>query len=91
MPYIKNLKRAELDPTFIESTMLPTNSGELNFCITRLCDDYINRRGLKYEQINAVIGALECAKLELYRRIAAPYEDRKIKTNGDVYDTTERA
>jgi len=32
------------------------------------------------------IGALECAKLELYRRVAAPYEDTKIAENGDVYD-----
>ena len=32
-----------------------------------------------------VIGALECAKLELYRRIAAPYEDTKIQENGEVY------
>jgi hypothetical protein len=32
-----------------------------------------------------VVGALECAKLELYRRLAAPYEDQKIKLNGDAY------
>lgn len=30
-------------------------------------------------------GALECAKLELYIRIARPYEDAKIHDNGDVY------
>ena len=29
--------------------------------------------------------ALECAKLELYRRLAAPYEDEKRKETGDVY------
>jgi hypothetical protein len=27
---------------------------------------------------------LECCKLELYRKIAAPYEDIKIQENGDV-------
>ena len=32
-----------------------------------------------------LIGVLECAKLELYRRVAAPYEDDKIDENGDVY------
>jgi len=31
------------------------------------------------------VGVLECAKLELYRRIAAPYEDEKIVETGDVY------
>jgi len=39
--------------------------------------------------INAIIGALECAKLELYRRVAAPYEDDKIAENGDVYTQSE--
>lgn len=33
-----------------------------------------------------MVGALECAKLELYRRIAIPYEEQKIQENGDVYD-----
>ena len=40
---------------------------------------------LKYSEINSVIGVLECAKMELYRRIAAPYEDKKCEENGDVY------
>jgi len=35
--------------------------------------------------VATVTGVLECAKLELYRRIAAPYEDTKIEENGDVY------
>jgi hypothetical protein len=34
-----------------------------------------------------MIGVLECAKLELYRRVAAPYEDAKCEDNGDVYDS----
>jgi hypothetical protein len=42
-----------------------------------------------YQAINDCLGALEGAKLELYRRVAAPYEDRKIQENGDVY--SERA
>jgi hypothetical protein len=44
------------------------------------------RKGtLRYAHLNEVIGALECAKLELYRRIAVPYEDQKITESGDVY------
>ena len=35
-----------------------------------------------------LVGVLECAKLELYRRLAAPYEDLKIEDNGDVYNAT---
>ena len=41
------------------------------------------------KNLNAIIGALECAKLELYRRVAAPYEDDKIIENGDVYTQSE--
>ncbi len=40
---------------------------------------------LRYSKINSLIGVLECAKLELYRRVAAPYENDKIDENGDVY------
>jgi len=45
----------------------------------------IEKKGLSYSNVNEIIGALECIKLELYRRVAAPYEDLKIEENGDVY------
>jgi hypothetical protein len=38
-----------------------------------------------------MIGALECAKLELYRRLASPYEDLKIADNGDIYQERENS
>lgn len=80
MPYIQKEDRERL------STGLPQNAGELNYVITRLVDDYLRRKGgARYAHINEAVGALECAKLELYRRIAAPYEDGKIAENGDVY------
>ena len=41
--------------------------------------------GNSYATINDIIGALEGAKMEFYRRVVAPYEDEKIKENGDVY------
>ena len=40
---------------------------------------------VSYSLINEVTGALENAKLEFYRRVVVPYEDMKIKINGDVY------
>jgi hypothetical protein len=79
MPYIKENRRVELD----NYSDIPRNAGELNYCITKLCLRYI--KCLDYQNINDVIGALEAAKLEFYRRLAAPYEDQKIKANGDVY------
>lgn len=83
MPYIKQELRDRLIPK--DFTPVPETSGELNFVITEMCDSYLAGKGKNYSNINEVIGALECAKLEFYRRIAAPYEDLKIKENGDVY------
>jgi hypothetical protein len=62
--------------------------GDLNFMISSLADFYIadkNNQKPSYTLINEVIGVLECVKLELYRRIAASYEDEKLKENGEVY------
>lgn len=81
MPYIGKALRKTLD-----TGSLPATAGELNYVITRTVDRYIERGGgLNYSAINEAIGALECAKLELYRRLAAPYEDAKAEQNGDVY------
>ena len=81
MPYIKPEDRAAilLNETNIE------NAGELNYFISTLVNWYINERGKNYSTLNEVIGVLECAKLELYRRVVSPYEDTKIQENGDVY------
>ena len=80
MPYIKQERRDA-----IASGDAPKDAGELNFALTSIVDKYLQNKGLRYAHINEVVGALECAKLELYRRIAIPYEDQKIKESGDVY------
>lgn len=60
--------------------------GDLNFAITSLIQFYLREvTGHNYAAYNTVIGALECVKLELYRRQVSLYEDQKIKENGDVY------
>jgi hypothetical protein len=81
MPYIIPSRRPQLTPD-----LAPQNAGELNFCITSIVKDYlISQSIVNYTTLNEVIGVLECAKLELYRRLAAPYEDSKKAQNGDVY------
>lgn len=62
--------------------------GTLNYIITRLCDYWCRDFSgeANYEKYNAVIGVLECAKLELYRRQVAAYEEKKCLLNGDVYE-----
>lgn len=87
MPYIVQDDRKLVKPT---SPSKAVNPGELNFQVTMLINRFLRWKGLNYANINAAIGALECAKLELYRRIAAPYEDKKLAENGDVY-TVEKS
>ena len=84
MPYIKKERRHELNVK--KSVDSPHSCGELNYVLAKEIDSYLIEKGLNYSNINEVIGVLECLKLELYRRIAAPYEDKKILENGDVFD-----
>lgn len=79
MPYIVQAGRKALEER------RPQSPGELNYMVTMLVNDYLAHYGKSYETINAIVGVLECAKLEMYRRIAAPYEDLKLLENGDVY------
>lgn len=81
MPYIPQEDRVRLN----EKSIIPNNVGELNYMITDLISHYFEAHGSRYQQINDVIGALEGAKLEFYRRVAVPYEESKIEENGDVY------
>ena len=82
MPYIKKEIRKDFTPVKLLHAL---DSGELNYLFTVLIKNYIDFHGLKYEHFNDVIGALEGAKLEFYRRIVVPYENNKIIDNGDVY------
>lgn len=81
MPYIDQNVRDELN--FQGAT--PKFPGELNYKISILLDQYIADCGLNYTVLNEVIGVLECAKMEIYRRVVAPYEDVKLCDNGEVY------
>ncbi len=80
MPYIKQGRRDVL----LNHEEYPVTAGELNYVLTAAIHRYW-AFGRSYATINDIVGALEGAKLEFYRRIAAPYEDEKIKENGDVY------
>ncbi len=79
MPYIKEDRRIA-----ICEGDAPRDAGELNYVLTRICLGHLGDMP-RYSDFNEVIGVLECCKLEFYRRAAAPYEDKKIIENGDVY------
>ncbi len=79
MPYITPERRQAA-----KDGIPPFTAGELNYAITQVILDYLGN-DITYATLNTVVGALECAKLELYRRVAVPYEDQKCRINGDVY------
>lgn len=84
MPYIKSCDRKPFDDV-IERLPVTETVGELNYVLTCILHRHIEQQGGNYTAINGAIGAAHCAILELYRRVAAPYEDRKIAENGDVH------
>ena len=87
MPYIPMAERIDVNLELKRDGIfwIPDNAGEFNYVVSRFIANYIQKKGLKYANCNEMIGALECAKLELYRVMVGPYEDDKIAENGGVY------
>lgn len=81
MPYIK----ADRKLAFHTAGPVPETPGELNYLITMLLKDYVERHDISYKVLNDVLGALTGAQLEFYRRVVTPYEEQKMYENGDVY------
>lgn len=125
MPYIKSKQRLDLmtgktrvtNPGelnyLITRELLKVLDGnsveEIKENIIGLLFDYCENIGFKYQTVNDIMGALQCASMECCRRnmdlfeqvediladipvefyhnIVAPYEDKKIQENGDVYNS----
>ena len=79
MPYIPKSEKVKVD-----QDNLITNAGQFNYALNQVISIYIDQNEFNYQTCNDIIGAMECAKMELYRRLLAPYEDKKILQNGDV-------
>jgi hypothetical protein len=90
MPYIKQEDKKRFD-SHIEDMVdalsdhgfaTPT-PGDVNYVISKIIWELFNKNR-SYTIGNNLIGVLECVKQEFYRRQLAPYEDEKIKSNGDI-------
>ena len=87
MPYIKQEKRPLFDDdiekivSILKEQPLMEVDGDVNYIVTSIMKKLYAPR---YFNFNRAIGVLESIKLEFYRRAVAPYEDIKIKENGDV-------
>lgn len=80
MPYVNFDDRGKIATTIPDGL----SAGQINFIIADIMDQFIGPAP-NYDRINAAIGIMECCKLELYRRIAVPFEDKKMLQNGDVF------
>lgn len=62
------------------------SGGMLCFVVYKLMVDLARKQGdiLRFGYLSKILSEVDCAKLEFYRRIVAPYEDKKIIENGDV-------
>lgn len=82
MPYINEDNREKLNNIVNLIIELTGNklTGNLNYILYKLCKKHC----VIYEDYRNFIGELESAKLEIYRRLVAKYENQKIKDNGDI-------
>lgn len=81
MPYIDAEARKRMK---LVHSLTPAADGELVYCIAKLVRGWLPVEP-DFQDYERAIGALECAKLELYRRMVAVYEDQKLGQNGDVF------
>lgn len=85
MPYIHEEDRKRF--MFLESELEnccrydKLTAGEMQYIIAMMIK---HSRPENYQDMNDIMGALAGAQMEFYRRTVAPYEDTKIKLNGDV-------
>ncbi len=88
MPYIKPDSRMKYQEG-IDSLLGAFNEtdelkvGDVNYVVSTLVWELFKNK-YSYTQANNLIGALECVKQEFYRRMVVPYEEEKIKENGDI-------
>jgi len=92
MPYLTDDARAKIDDHIngIIDVLVNTDvsvPGGLNYAICRVADGVTAAKGESYSIYNTLLGSVEAAKLEIYRRMVAPYEDVKCRANGEVFSS----
>ena len=81
MPYIPEDRREALSRGMLQDA---ETVGELTYILYTACKRFYKTKPKRYITLALIMGALICTALEFYRRVGAPYEDEKLKENGDV-------
>jgi len=86
MPYISQDDRDGFEEfRGVIADVNPTTAGELQYMIAIMIKEFMKNSDYRYQDMNNVMGALNGANLEFYRRYVGPYEDECITKNGDVF------
>ena len=84
MPYIKKTRRSKIIKKTEKLLKYLSEEGDFNYAISLLMHGYIEQHGLRYKNLNAIMGVMDSASKEFYRTVVAPYEDKKMSENGAV-------
>ena len=90
MPYIIPADRIQFDPKIKEVISVITNNGsskakvgDINYVFSKIIWELFDKNP-SYTLGNDLMGVLEGVRSEFYRRKLGPYEDQKMKENGDI-------
>lgn len=97
MPYITNERREDFDHALallfdnMKCIIGGIQKGDVNYVISQIVIEYCKLKGISYGTCSDVTGLLNDVKIEFERRVVAPYEDKKIKENGDIYNRLDKS
>lgn len=84
MPYVEDDKKIKVDLAIhdLVSNIKFYSVGQINYALSKILIAYDPQHYLDH---NTLIGLLECVKLEYWRRMVVPYEEKKRQINGDIF------
>lgn len=90
MPYIARKDRGQYQKIVQElASLIPEDRmqrpGHINYVVSLLIEKIYGKQ-LRYADHNEIVGVLNCIALEFYRKKTTPYEEDKIREEGDLSD-----
>ena len=84
MPYIKKHRKLGIEQQLEQVGPSLEVKGELTYAIFKLGIEYMKYHAENYQNLSDCISAMNDSAAEFRRRFLNPYEDKKIKENGDI-------
>jgi len=85
MPYIESKRREELEEVLnvMIKNGVTASTGDINYILFSYCNRIVSPVA-SYHAYKMYLAELNEAMHEIRRRFLVPYEDEKIKKNGDI-------